>query len=188
MPGEFVSGRALDNRVSLAALTLCLQELQDRDHAMDVWAVATVQEETTFAGAATSAFQLQPSLAVTIDTTFASGPGAEGWQTFALDQGPTLGYGPNVHPALYRRFKQLAEGLQIPHSTEFLPTDSGTENMRVQVTAEGIPSMIVSIPIRYMHTPVEMVSTRDIRRAGRLLAEFVVSLEADFLQHWTWDA
>jgi putative aminopeptidase FrvX len=187
MAGEFVSGRALDNRVSLAALTLCLQELQARHHAWDVWAVASVQEEVNYAGAASSAFQLRPALAVTVDTTFAKGPGADDWQTFALGQGPTLGYGPNVHPALYRRFKELAEDLEIPYATEFLPTTSGTDGMAIQVTAGGIPNLVLSIPIRYMHTPVEMVGMMDIQRAGRLLAGFVASLEMDFLQGWNWD-
>jgi len=187
MSGEFVSGRALDNRVSLAALTLCLEELQDRTHTWDVWAVASVQEETSHAGAAASAFQLRPALAVTVDTTFAKGPGADDWQTFELGQGPTLGYGPNIHPALFHRFKELAEDLEIPHATEFMPTTSDTDGMAIQVTAEGIPNMVLSIPIRYIHTPVEMVAMSDIQRCGRLLAEFVASLEVDFLQDWTWD-
>jgi putative aminopeptidase FrvX len=187
MSAEFLSGHGLDNRVSVAALTLCLQELQERTLAWDVWAVASVQEETTFAGAATSAFQLRPDLAITIDTTFAKGPGADDWQTFALGNGPTLGYGPNIHPVLYRRIKDLAENLEIPYATEYLTTSSGTDGMALQVTAGGIPNLVLSIPIRYMHTPVEMVALQDIRRTVRLLAEFIAGLDADFSQNLIWD-
>jgi putative aminopeptidase FrvX len=187
MSAEFLSGHGLDNRVSVTALTLCLQELQERALAWDVWAVASVQEEITFAGAATSAFQLRPDLAITIDTTFAKGPGADDWQTFALGNGPTLGYGPNIHPVLYRRIKTLAENLEIPYATEYLTTSSGTDGMALQVTAGGIPNLVLSIPIRYMHTPVEMVALQDIRRTVRLLAEFIAGLDADFSQNLIWD-
>lgn len=187
LSGETASGAGLDNRASVAAVTLCLQELQSRSHAWDVWAVATVQEEVTAGGAATSAFHVQPSLAIAVDTTYGKGPGADDWNTFPLGQGPTLGYGPNIHPALYRRFQELAAQHEIPCATEFMPSSSGTDGMALQVTAAGIPTFVLSIPIRNMHTPVEMACLTDIRRAGRLLAEFVAGLEADFLEHIAWD-
>lgn len=188
MSGEIVSGHSLDNRASVAAVTLCLQELQSKSHAWDVWAVATVQEEVTLGGAATSAFHLRPSLSIAVDVTYGRGPGTDGWNTFPIGKGPTLGYGPNVHPALYRRFKELAEGLEIPYATELMPASSGTDGMAMQVTAEGIPNFVLSIPIRNMHTPVEMAALKDIQRAGRLLAAFVAGLEVDFLETLTWDA
>jgi putative aminopeptidase FrvX len=187
MSGEIVSGHSIDNRASVAALTLCLQELQSRSHAWDVWAVATVQEEINFAGSSTSAFQLRPDLAIAIDTTFAKGPGANDWQAFPLGKGPTFGYGPNIHPYLFRQFKELAERLEIPYATEVMPKSSGTDGMAMQITAEGIPNFVLSIPIRYMHTPVEMVALKDIQRAGRLLAEFIAGLEPDFIGTITWD-
>ena len=187
MSGETVSGHSIDNRASVAALTLCLQELGSKSHQWDLWAAATVQEEIEYIGAATSAFQLQPDLAIAIDTTFAKGPGANDWQTFPLGKGPTFGHGPNIHPYLFKRFKELAERLEIPYATEVMPTSSGTDGMAMQVTTEGIPTFVMSIPIRYMHTPVEMVALKDIQRAGRLLAEFVASLEPDFLNAISWE-
>jgi putative aminopeptidase FrvX len=187
MSGETVSGHSLDNRASVAALTLCLQELGSRSLSWDLWAAATVQEEREYAGAATSAFQLQPDLAIAVDVTFAKGPGANGWDTFEMDNGPTFGHGPNIHPFLLKRFKELAERLEIPYTTEVIPKSSDTDAMAMQVAAEGIPTFLMSIPIRYMHTPVEMVALKDIQRAGRLLAEFVSKLELDFMQKITWD-
>lgn len=187
MSGEIVSGHSLDNRASVAAVTLCLQELQSRSHPWNVWAVATVQEEINYVGAYTSAFQLRPDLAIAIDTTFAKGPGANDWQTFPLGKGPTFGHGPNIHPYLFKRFKELAERLEIPYATEIMPKSSGTDGMAMQITAEGIPNLVMSIPIRYMHTPVEMAALKDIQRAGRLLAEFIAGLEPDFMNTITWD-
>jgi len=187
MSGETLSGHSLDNRASVAALTLCLQELGSKSHAWDVWATATVQEEINFAGSTTSAFQLRPDLAIAIDTTFGKGPGANDWQTFPLGNGPTFGHGPNIHPYLFKRFKDLAEQLEVPYATEIMPGSSGTDGMAMQVSAEGIPNFVLSIPIRYMHTPVEMVALKDIQRAGRLLAHFIACLEPDFLHTIRWD-
>jgi endoglucanase len=184
---ETVTGHSLDNRASVAALTHCLDELQHRPHAWDVWAVASSQEEETLGGAQTSAFQLRPSLAVAIDVTFAAGPGSPSHKTFPLGKGPTLGWGPHVHPGLYKSFEDLAKRLEIPYAMEPMPRHSGTDAGALQIAAEGIPSMVIGIPLRYMHTPVEMVSLKDITRTGRLLAEFVAGLEPDYMSKLTWD-
>ncbi len=114
LAGETLSGHTLDNRASVAALTVCLQELQRLQHSWDVWAVATVQEEETLGGAATSAFQLDPALAVAVDVTHAKGPGADTWQMVGLGKGPALGWGANLHPFLHKRMEELARKLEIP--------------------------------------------------------------------------
>jgi putative aminopeptidase FrvX len=187
LAGETVSGHSLDNRASIAALTLCLQELQARSHVWDIWAAATTQEEVTLGGAATSAFQLRPAIAVAVDTTFARGPGANGWETFPLGKGVTLGIGPNIHPFVHGRFMEVAERMEIPYAVEPMPKYSGTDAQAMQIAAEGIPTMVVEIPLRYMHTPVEMIALNDIRRMGRLLAEFAAGLEIDFMDRLAWD-
>jgi len=187
LAGDLISGHTLDNRGSIAALTVCLEELQQKPHAWDVWAVATVQEETSFLGAYTSAFAIQPQLAIVVDGSFGKGPGANDWQTFALGKGVGLGVGANMHPFLYARFKGLAERLEIPWFLDVMPGDSGTDAFAIQVTAEGIPTALIEFPIRYMHTPVETVAIKDIQRVGRLLAEFISSLESDFVNTIIWE-
>jgi endoglucanase len=182
---ETLSGHSLDNRAAVAALTICLQELQSRQHAWDIWAVATVQEEEGLIGAYTSTFQLRPSLAIVIDTTWAKGPGSDDWNTFPLAKGPTLMWGPNIHPKLHKAFKELAEKLEIPCAVEITGRHSGTDAYATQVAAEGIPTMAIGIPIRYMHTPVEVVALKDIRRTGRLVAEFISALTEDFMSTLT---
>jgi len=187
MGEDILAGHSLDNRASVAAITYCLQSLQGRELAWDVWAAATSQEEVTLGGALTSAFQLHPTLAVAIDVTFASGPGTPNHKSYPLGKGPTLGWGPNIHPALYKAFKEIAEQLEIPYKLEPMPRHSGTDAYAMQIAGEGIPTMVLGIPLRYMHTPVEVVSMKDVRRTGRLMAEFAASLDATFVEKISWD-
>jgi endoglucanase len=187
MDKETLAGHSLDNRASVAALTHCLDLLTSRKHIWDVWAVATVQEEETLGGALTSAFDLNPQLAVAIDVTFGKGPGTPDEDAYALGEGITLGWGPNIHPGLYKAFEKVAKKLEIPYKLEPLPRHSGTDAMSLQIARGGIPTMILSIPLRYMHTPVEIISLKDVRRTGRLLAEFVTTLGDEFMDELTWD-
>jgi len=182
-----LAGHSLDNRASVAALTHCLELLHSRKHTWDVWAVATVQEEETLGGALTSAFALQPQIAVAIDVTFAKGPGTPDDEAYPMGEGITLGWGPNIHPGIYKAVKEVADKLEIPNQLEPLPRNSGTDAMALQIAREGIPTMVISIPLRYMHTPVEIISLKDVKRTGRLLAEFITGLDADFMEYLSLD-
>lgn len=179
-----VAGKAMDNRASLAALTFTLQALRDRSHAWDFYAVATVQEELGVKGAITSAYGVNPDLAIALDVTFAkqhddSAPGA-----FDLGKGPTIGLGPNLHPWVVARLKEVASAEEIPTELEPLPGSSGTDAWGIQVAREGIPCGLISIPVRYMHQPVEAVALKDIERTGRLLTALIASLDVDDLPKW----
>ncbi|HKZ44655.1 MAG TPA: hypothetical protein VJZ78_06420 [Anaerolineales bacterium] len=182
LSGETIAAHSLDNRAAVAALTICLEELQTMIHRWDVWAVATVQEEIGLVGAYTSTFQIRPSLAIVVDTTWAKGPGSDDWNTFPMGQGPTFLFGPNIHPKLHGTFKDLAEKLEIPFKIEITGRHSGTDAFATQVVAEGIPTMAICIPIRYMHTPVEVATIKDIQRTGRLLAQFISQLDDDYMK------
>jgi tetrahedral aminopeptidase len=187
LTGEALAGHTLDNRVSVAATTLCLDMLQSRLHDWDVWAVASVQEEVTLGGALTSPFEIRPDIAIVIDVCFAKGTGSSDWQSLPFGEGVGIGYGPNIHPALYDAFEKKAQALEIPHHRDLMPKMSGTDAMAVQIVAEGIPCAVLGIPLRYMHTPVETVSLKDIRRAGRLMAEFIADLAPDALDQIQWE-
>ena len=187
LSGDAISGHTLDNRVSVAAATLCLEMLQNRKHDWDVWAVASVQEEETLGGALTSPFDIRPDIAIIVDVCFAKGPGASGWGNLPFGGGVGLGWGPNVHPALHKAFEEKAKALEMPTSRDLMPRMSGTDAMAVQIVAEGIPCMVLGIPLRYMHTPVETVSMKDIRRVGRLMAEFIADLTPDTMEKINWE-
>lgn len=187
LSGETLAGHTMDDRTAVAALTVCLEELKARRHSWDVWAVATVQEETSFGGGYTSSFGINPDIGIAVDVTHAKGPGTSEAKIAPLGEGVVIGLGPNVHPYLYKMLKQVSEDLEIPYHIDTLPHHSGTDAYPIQVTAEGKPSAVLSIPLRYMHTPVETVSLKDIKRVGRVLAEFITRLDPEFLQKITWD-
>ncbi len=176
---SMLAGHTMDNRASVAALTACLRELQHINHGWDVWAAATIQEEETLAGGFTTPFLIRPTIAVAVDVTFGRMPGVSDYRSFPLGKGPTIGLGPNIHPALQKRFKKAAEDLDIPFTMEVMPQHSGTDAYAMQVVAEGIPTAVLGIPLRNMHTPVECVAIKDIERTGHLLAQFIARLAAE---------
>lgn len=181
-----VAGKAMDDRSCIAAITAALDLLQSRKHSWDVIAFASVQEEATLLGAEIGAKHLMPDVAIALDVTFGDQPGG-GSPTFKLGAGPTLGIGPNFHPALYDALQKTAERLELTFHPEIAPGHSGTDAWPIQVAREGIPSALIGLATNNMHTTVETVEIKDIERIGRWLAEFVAELPADFLTSLVWD-
>jgi tetrahedral aminopeptidase len=175
-----LAGKAFDNRASVTAVAVCLEQLQATPHTWDVVAVATVQEEETLLGAATSAFAVQPDVAIAIDVTFGTQHNADGVETFALGKGPTVNIGPNMHPKMTQGLLAAAKRIELEARLEPLPGHSGTDGWAIQVARSGIPTGLVAIPLRSMHTPVETLAVIDIERTGRLLAEFIRGLDEEF--------
>ena len=184
---ETFSAHSLDNRASVAALTCCLEELQTIRHKWDVYAVGTVQEEETMVGAINAAYDIRPDIAVAVDVTFAKGPGSKDWNTVELGSGPSLGFGMNIHPKLHEMCKEICEENRIPYTFDPLPRMSGTDAMELQVTASGFPCMVISIPLRYMHTANEIISLKDVKAVGKLLAEFVRALDENTTDRLKWE-
>ena len=182
---ELLNGRAatkaLDNRASVAVMLGALGYLANLKHAWDIYAVATVQEEVGVRGAIVAAFGVEPDLAIALDVTFGDTPGVSGGETFPMDHGPTIGLGPNLHPGVVRQLRALADDLEIPYSIEPLPGNSGTDAWAIQVSRLGVPTGLLSVPVRYMHSPVEMVVLTDLDRTARLLAAYVARLDTHSL-------
>lgn len=184
LKNDFVAGKALDDRACVVAITLALQALRHREHAWDFYAVATVQEEVGLKGAITSAYGLNPELAVALDVTFGQQHDDSDPGTFALDKGPAIALGPNFHPQVVECLTEAAKAEEIPYQPEPVPGSSGTDAWGIQVAREGIPTGLIEIPLRYMHQPVETAAINDVERAGRLLASFTARLEPDFRPRW----
>jgi putative aminopeptidase FrvX len=182
-----LAGKAFDDRACVAIVTLALERLTEMRHDWDVFAVATVQEEIGLKGAVASAYGVAPDLAVALDVTFGKQPGVPDVDGVPLGEGPVISVGPNFHPGVVTRLKEVAEAREIPYQLEPAPGRSGTDAWAIQVTREGVPTALISLPLRYMHQPVETLDTRDVERAARLLAAFVAGLEADFLDKLTLD-
>ncbi len=174
--GDLLTGKAMDDRASVAAMIVCLDALQRLKHTWDVVAVATAGEETSFAGATTSAYAVQPDAAIAIDVTFAS---QSDYAThLELGKGPAIAIGPNYHPRMGKRLIDLAKKLDMSYQVE-PDIGGGTAAWPIQVSRSGIPTALISLPLRYMHSPVETVNVKDVERIGRLMAHFVAELEEE---------
>ena len=140
LKGERIAGKSMDNRASVAAVTVCLHALQRRLHTWDVVAVASAQEETFGSGATTAAYQVQPDIAIAIDGTYGRQRGVDDDVSFALGDGPTLGRGPNFHPRLLKALQKTAKENDIKVQLEVMPGNSGTDAWMIQVSRAGIPT------------------------------------------------
>ena len=166
------------NRSSVAALTVCLEELQKKSHAWDVWAVATTQEEIAYAtggGARTTAVGLDAQVAVVVDVTHATDhPGSDKKRhgDIKLGGGVVLSRGSAVNPVVFDRLVAAAERESIPYVVQAAPRYTGTDADAIYTAQRGVATGLVSVPNRYMHSPNEMVVLEDLERTARLLAAF----------------
>lgn len=177
LKGERVACKAMDDRAGVAAILGTLERLAAIEHEWNVYAVATSQEEVGLRGAMVSAYGLAPDIAVAIDGTFGDMPGVPEDRTFPMDKGPCIALGPNIHPLLYERLVEVAKREEIPYQVDPIPGRTGTDAWAIQVSREGIPTALVSPPLRSMHTPVETTCLRDLERTARLLAHFITGLD-----------
>ncbi len=178
--GRVVS-RSLDNRVGCYVAAEAARLVAESGGAPgDVLALAVTQEETTFAGARTSAFAYEPDVAIVVDLTFATDqPGIElGPITkHPLDSGPVIARGTSLHPVVSELLYEAAEAEGIAFTLESLGKGTGTDADAIHLSRAGVPTGLVSVPCRYMHTPVEMVSVADADAAAQLIAAFARRLE-----------
>jgi putative aminopeptidase FrvX len=175
-----VISRSLDNRVGCYVAAEAARLVAQRGGAPgDVLAMAVVQEETTFAGSRTSAFAHDPQLAIAVDLTFATDqPGVELGQItkHEMGSGPVIARGTTLHPAIFEGLYEAAEAEGIPFTVESLGRATGTDADAFHLSRAGVPTGLVSVPSRYMHSPVEMVALEDIDAAARLIAAFAMRL------------
>ena len=174
---ELLCGKALDDRAGFAVLLDVLERLKDTPLDVDLYVLGSTQEETHSTGAVTAAYEIAPNLCVAVDVTHGDSPDASKHETFKLGGGPVAGVGPNCAPAMCRRLRELAEKLDMPVQIEVMSGSSGTNAWPIQVSREGVATAVLSIPERYMHTPVEVVSKRDLEDTAKLLAAFVCAIK-----------
>jgi len=181
LPNERVVSRSMDNRVGCFVAARAAQIVAEAGGAPgDVLAMAVVQEETTFAGARTSTFRHEPDVAIAVDVTFSTDqPGVTlGEMTkHEFGSGAVIARGTTLNPRVFELLHDAAEAEDIPFTIESLGRATGTDADGIHLTRSGVPTGLVSVPLRYMHSPVEMVQLGDIEAAARLIAAFARRLE-----------
>jgi putative aminopeptidase FrvX len=183
LPNGRLVARALDNRLgSFVALEAARLIAAAGGARWEIAAVAAVQEETTFGGSRTSAFSLKPDAAIVIDVTHATdAPGIDVKEAgkHELGSGPVISRGSNLSAGLFELLYDTAEAEQIPFTVEASARATGTDADAVHISRGGVPTGLVSIPIRYMHSPVELVQLDDVHACARLIAAAALRLAPD---------
>ena len=180
---ERYGSRAMDDRLgAYVALEAARLVAEAGGAPGPVAAVASVQEETGLWGAVTSTFGLEPDVAIVVDVTHATdAPGinkrTEG--DHALGSGPVIGRGTVLHPAVYDLLVEAAEAEEIPYTVEATGRGTGTDADVVHISRAGVATGLIGLPLRYMHSPVEVVQLDDVQAAARLIAAFALRLAPD---------
>ena len=183
---ELLNGRvvskALDNRIGAYIVLEAARRAAEAGSAAQLVAVATVQEEIGHIGALVAAYGLEPDLAIAVDVTHATDlPGIDKKQygDVALGSGPALNVGSVVHRGLFNALVETAEREAIPYRIEVSPARTATDGDDTAKARAGVPTAVVAIPNRYMHSPNEMIDLSDLEQVISLLERFLVSLSAD---------
>ena len=176
MGQELLCGKAMDDRACFAILLDAVEKLKETELDVDLYILGSTQEETSSAGAITAAYGIVPDFCVAVDVTHGATPDAKKEKTFPLGDGPVIGVGPNCVKWMSDRLEKAAEKLEIPVQIEVMAGHTGTNAWPVQISREGVATAVLSLPLRYMHSPIEVCSRADLENTARLLAEFTKKL------------
>lgn len=173
LAGDRIAGKSLDDRACFAILLRTLELLHGEDLDVDVAILGSCFEETSGDGALVATFGQNPDCALAVDVTFGvthDGPKEVG---FPLGEGPAIGVGPNCAGWMVDLLRRTAQEEALPYHLEVMAGDTGTNGWGMQVAREGLPVALVSLPLNYMHTPLEVISQGDAEQAAQLLAGFL---------------
>jgi putative aminopeptidase FrvX len=180
-PNRRVVSRSMDNRLGCyVALEAARLVAEAGDAPGDIAAVAVAQEEITFGGAHTTAYSLRPDIAIVVDVSFATDqPGTEEKELgrHKFGSGPIVTRGSTLDPTVFELLVGAGDAEEIPYTINASARATGTDADAFHISRAGIPSAVVSVPLRYMHSPVEMVQLDDVENAAKLIAAFTRRLE-----------
>jgi len=182
LQGDRVTSRAFDDKMGSFIVTQAFKQIQKAGKTdSEVYAVSTVQEEVGLRGAATSTYGVQPDIGIVVEVTHATdSPGVEqkGIGRVEVGKGPVIARGANINPILFDLIIQTAQKKKIPVQVIGVPKATGTDANVMQLSRGGVATALVGIPLRYMHTPVEVLSLADLEHAIKLLTAVVEEIKA----------
>jgi endoglucanase len=182
LEGGRIAARGCDNRIGTWAVAEALRLVRQKTAAAQVIAVSTIQEENGLYGGTMVGYRIRPEVAIVVDVTHATDtPSCSKTKhgDIKLGGGPVISFGSSNHPSLCQRFLEISESKNIPVQLEATPRRTGTDTDAIFLQRGGIPSLNLSLPNRYMHSPVEVIDLSDLEALARLLAAFCLSVSHD---------
>ena len=184
LAGDRIASRAIDDRIGAYVVLEALRQLAEDPPVASIAAVATAQEEIgqSGGGARTSAYALDPAVALVVDVTFSTDvPDIEKKELgeHKIGGGPVLSRGSSAHPVVFEMLVEAAEAEGVPYTIQAQPKATRTDADAIFLSRDGVPTGLISIPNRYMHSPNELISLADVGHAIRLIGAFVRRLGAD---------
>ena len=176
-------GKSMDDRACFVTLLRAAELLKDKELDVDLYIMGSTREEVSGAGAKAGTFAIDPDYCVAVDVTHGRTPDGPKDRSCELFGGPAIGIGPNMTSWMTRRMKAKAEENQIPWQPEVMAGHTGTNGWHMQISREGVATSVISLPLKYMHTPIEVLALEDMESVAKLLDAFTEGLgkEAEVL-------
>ena len=173
---EQVCGKSMDDRACFVTLLRAAELLQDKNLDVDLLILGSTREEVSGAGATVATWATRPDFCIAVDVTHGRTPDGPTDKTFALGGGPAIGVGPNMARWMTRRLVEKAKSQNMPYQLEVMSGHTGTNGWEMQISREGVATAVLSLPLKYMHSPIEVLSMADMEAVAKLLAAFAENL------------
>lgn len=173
LTGGVLSSKCLDDRAGIAAILQTMEKLQNESLKCNVAVLFSAQEEVTGLGAQAGTFAIRPEYGIAVDVTHGKTPDGPSDGVFELGSGAIIGMGPNMQRELTKALIKTAKANDIPHALEIMEGNTGTNAWTMQIVAGGTAMAILSIPEKYMHTPIETIQISDVEAVAELIYQFI---------------
>ena len=177
LSGDSITGKCLDDRAGVVSILYALEKLKETALAVDLAVLISVQEETSSLGAIAGGYALRPDYAIAVDVTHAKSPDAP--DEFEYGGGVAIGLGPNLNTALSKALIRTAKAEGMDYQLEVMEGFTGTNAWDLQIAGTGAATALLSIPLRYMHTPIETIKLSDLESVGDLIYHFLRSFDGE---------
>ena len=179
LKGGKMTGRALDDNAGIAVMYAAMKNLEFMKHKADFYFVATTQEEVGLRGAKVATYDIKPDIGIAVDVCFGRTPGLDDSNSQELGKGPVISVGPGVTRKVFEDLRKAAKKGNTPHQIEVRPRSGGTDAFVIQVGEGGVLTGDIGIPLKYMHSTNETVQISDIENGGKLISDYVLSLNSE---------
>lgn len=177
LQGDSLTGRAMDDRACFCCLLHAMELMKDKSLKVDIIVVGSTKEEVGGHGAQAVTYKTMPEYAIAVDVTHGKTADSAGQVDNEMGKGPVICVGSNSRPNFARKMMEVARAKEIPYQVDAAGSHTGTNAWAMQTVRTGVCTLVVSLPLKYMHSPVEVLRMSDVENVGKLLAEFAMQFE-----------